>query len=82
MSTQPGQHELLNTSHKHFIKFHSLKLLHLWFVCFYCVKIFIVLYRSFRHIKNKHVAEHFNKLGHMLKNLKLAVIKKVKATTK
>ena len=35
-----------------------------------------------KHNRNKTVAEHFNKPDHNLENLKLEVIKKVKATTK
>ena len=35
-----------------------------------------------KHIRNKPVAEHFNKPDHTLKNLRLAVIKKVKDKTK
>ena len=35
-----------------------------------------------KHNENKPVAKHFNKPGHSLENLRLAVIKKVKGTIK
>ena len=35
-----------------------------------------------KHNRSNTVAEHFNKLDHTLRNLRLAVIKKVKGKTK
>ena len=38
--------------------------------------------KDIKHNRNKPVAEDFNKPDHTLENLRLAVIKKVKGTTK